>query len=728
MADIPPNTAEVGINDIIDGTFIDFLSSLETTYGSFSIRKAVPSFEWGDTIAVNKRTNEQVIINDLSQIYELHFNDVVPIQEVKDLMYSYPLVLYVRGPHIGYLTTSPNDYFYANDPDYYRWCFDQIGAEGAWDITNGSSSIKVAVMDVFGGVPALHEELIGQVSIDHLDGNYGGHGISSAGAIAALTNNGEDIASLGWNLKLMLSRNFLSAPGIQQAIDDNVDVINCSIALGTQFEESEYKLVFENALAQGIVVVAATDNEVSNPVVREPAYFNFGNIGQVIAVTATMWDNENQVESFIDGYNYSPGTDPINDPNHAFIDVAAPGGRIRVLSGTSSTETATVWGTSIAAPFVSALVGLMLSVDNTLTPVEVYDIITKTADKLPQYNYDGNGWNRKIGYGRINAHNAVNVAAGAPYPPQGLSVANSAQITGSFGTYTYSAQSHLSWQANTETDFDKYRIYKATTTSSAPGLNDYILIDSTTSTSKNITITDFGDNRKIYYRITAVDTDGKESVLSESNWDWAPPSQPGGLSKSVVDGHPKISWDAKNFTDGTPRYDIYRKVPNIISLWSLLKQNHDTNYYIDTDYSSYTTGHEKDYINYKIVAKRRYDDQHFICSQFSDVINVPVNWYPQEWKKPSKDEGLPEVYAIGQNYPNPFNPTTRIKYQLPKNSFVTISIYDMLGREVAILVNEEQEAGYYEFSFDGSQLSSGTYIYKITAGDFTDSKKLLLVK
>lgn len=91
-------------------------------------------------------------------------------------------------------------------------------------------------------------------------------------------------------------------------------------------------------------------------------------------------------------------------------------------------------------------------------------------------------------------------------------------------------------------------------------------------------------------------------------------------------------------------------------------------------------------------------------------------------------EYIPTHFRLYQNYPNPFNPTTIIKYQLPEESHVVITLYDMLGREVAELVNKQQAAGYYEFSFDGSELSSGMYIYKITAGSFTDSKKLLLVK
>lgn len=92
--------------------------------------------------------------------------------------------------------------------------------------------------------------------------------------------------------------------------------------------------------------------------------------------------------------------------------------------------------------------------------------------------------------------------------------------------------------------------------------------------------------------------------------------------------------------------------------------------------------------------------------------------------------GLNEVktYALVQNYPNPFNPTTTIKYQIPKNGLVTLKVYDILGSEVTTLVNEFKNIGRYEISFDASKLSSGVYIYRLTANDFSNSKKMILMK
>ena len=88
----------------------------------------------------------------------------------------------------------------------------------------------------------------------------------------------------------------------------------------------------------------------------------------------------------------------------------------------------------------------------------------------------------------------------------------------------------------------------------------------------------------------------------------------------------------------------------------------------------------------------------------------------------------PTGLEISQNYPNPFNPSTTIRYGLPNRSHVTLTVFNTLGQQVALLQNGEQEAGYHEVKFDGSGLSSGVYYYRLTAGTFVEMKKLLLVR
>jgi hypothetical protein len=90
--------------------------------------------------------------------------------------------------------------------------------------------------------------------------------------------------------------------------------------------------------------------------------------------------------------------------------------------------------------------------------------------------------------------------------------------------------------------------------------------------------------------------------------------------------------------------------------------------------------------------------------------------------------GIPKEFALEQNYPNPFNPSTTIRYGLPNRSHVTLSVFNTLGQQVAQLVNGEQEAGYHEVRFDASGLASGVYLYRMVAGGFVETRRLMLLR
>jgi hypothetical protein len=89
---------------------------------------------------------------------------------------------------------------------------------------------------------------------------------------------------------------------------------------------------------------------------------------------------------------------------------------------------------------------------------------------------------------------------------------------------------------------------------------------------------------------------------------------------------------------------------------------------------------------------------------------------------------VPTQFLLSQNYPNPFNPTTNIEYQIPELSFVTLKVYGVLGSEVTTLVNEEKAIGSYEVEWNASNVPSGVYFYRINAGDFTITKKMVLLR
>jgi hypothetical protein len=94
----------------------------------------------------------------------------------------------------------------------------------------------------------------------------------------------------------------------------------------------------------------------------------------------------------------------------------------------------------------------------------------------------------------------------------------------------------------------------------------------------------------------------------------------------------------------------------------------------------------------------------------------------------SGEPGVTMDFALLQNYPNPFNPSTAISYRLPVSSQVTLKVYDILGTEIETLVNEEKPAGSYEIEFNAVGLSSGIYFYKLQAGSFIQTKKMILLK
>ncbi len=123
----------------------------------------------------------------------------------------------------------------------------------------------------------------------------------------------------------------------------------------------------------------------------------------------------------------------------------------------------------------------------------------------------------------------------------------------------------------------------------------------------------------------------------------------------------------------------------------------------------------QDLLNKKFIAQAAYNNNFVV----PDSIKTPVD---------ENNNVLPSGYKLAQNYPNPFNPVTIISYSIPKEGFVTLKVYNSLGKEIATLVNEEKLSGDYKVQFDASRLASGIYYYRINAGNFSATRKLILLK
>jgi hypothetical protein len=136
--------------------------------------------------------------------------------------------------------------------------------------------------------------------------------------------------------------------------------------------------------------------------------------------------------------------------------------------------------------------------------------------------------------------------------------------------------------------------------------------------------------------------------------------------------------------------------------------------YIGNDFKTITLSFPLYYMN-KDQAKSLIE--YILTNKFDEVM--PVDEQISE---------IPSAYQLYQNYPNPFNPSTTISYSIPEDGFVKLAVYNMLGEEVATIVNNVQKAGRYEVNFDGSSLSSGVYVYRMEAANYTASKKLILLR
>ncbi|MBK6876599.1 MAG: T9SS type A sorting domain-containing protein [Ignavibacteria bacterium] len=117
---------------------------------------------------------------------------------------------------------------------------------------------------------------------------------------------------------------------------------------------------------------------------------------------------------------------------------------------------------------------------------------------------------------------------------------------------------------------------------------------------------------------------------------------------------------------------------------------------------------------------------------FGDTLGYACGKYFYKYERTNSivqtSSEIPDGFELVQNFPNPFNPSTKINYRLQVAGVTRLVVIDLMGREVAELVNEYHSPGSYEYKFDASNLSSGVYYYKITAGEFVSVKKMLLVK
>ncbi|MBZ0201134.1 MAG: T9SS type A sorting domain-containing protein, partial [Ignavibacteriaceae bacterium] len=188
--------------------------------------------------------------------------------------------------------------------------------------------------------------------------------------------------------------------------------------------------------------------------------------------------------------------------------------------------------------------------------------------------------------------------------------------------------------------------------------------------------------------------------------------------------HPKLMW--QNYGTGN-RYKIYRQKDN--PYYQLIATIHsDTITTYEDIYTIIAFGLPQmieTIANYYIIVEAY--KRIWMAKDTTNIAGVTRTVANIE-KAAATSETIITEYNLLQNYPNPFNPVTTIHYQLAADSRVLLTVYDILGDEVAVLVDEVKPMGKYEITFDASTLSSGMYLYKLTAGNYTKIQKMLLLK
>jgi thermitase len=345
---------------------------------------------------------------------------------------------------------------YPDDPYIDReWNMRRIYAPAAWDLTMGSNAIVVAVVDT--GIDYTHPEFAGRrhgarnyVNPENTPSDDNGHGTHVSGILAAAANNGIGVAGLAANVEIEPLK-VLDAAGlgytdnvalaVYDAADDGARIINLSLQILADSDPTILHNAVQYAANLGSLVVAAAGNcaqpssctTTANPTVYPAAY------AEGFAVAASDHDDN--------WANYSG--------YKSYVDLAAPGGTLgdKIWSTVPTSSYGYDYGTSMAAPLVSAAAALVWTYQPSATRQQVTGILKKAADKVGVYAYDADGRNDYFGYGRLNIGRAVRLAlaptlSASPSGTQVFLLGNPVRQTSGVVSLINPSEQSLAWQAS----------------------------------------------------------------------------------------------------------------------------------------------------------------------------------------------------------------------------------------------------------------------------------------
>jgi subtilisin family serine protease len=713
--------------------------------------RLLPTFQTADRVKVN-RTGETVVLNDWSNVYVVRMNSTQVRDGLLVALNSHPDVVHAEPNGYGGPTSDPNDQYF-----FRQWALKNNGtveqgngtpsadvkAVDAWDITTGSSNVKIGIVDC--GIQTNHPDFTGRVTGDAGDNSY--HGTVVTGIAAAQGNNSIGVAGVAWNVGIVNEDygdcynsnpdpNFVAA--ILSAANRGSQVINNSWQLSDpigRYSETVRK-AFSDVYKLNCVSIASMGNQGMQLAVYPAAS------GQGIVAIGATTNTDHKADYSNSG---------------SWIDVVAPGGEdcdgcakeiYSTLPG-SSYGFPNGEGTSFAAPHVTGIAALLLSYRPTLYNDDIENIIQLSADDKGPTGFD-----IEYGYGRVNARKALDLLrypyALNYYAKSGGTVYSS---TGQYNMYIFGASGLTDGQYKVvrhevratvsfpsisnpsvwgrgvaTTGWNKEEVVGGVSRNFTMGFCEPVpgTLTSSSATLRTYVYEVWNVGGTTYYGFFPTTSSGV--VYAYSVLGTCPISAPQNLTADSVKVNTsptpfrvRLKWRTHPCATS---YKVYRKGWGTYEFVNIGTVSQPDTTYIDMDVPWAPSIGEENPIHYYVTAlssSLESDSSNNVSANCAFCLEPPKSHLSIEKEKPTS-------YALLPNYPNPFNPVTQIKYALPEGIHVALKVYDILGREVAALVNGFEEAGYKEVNFDASALPSGMYFYRLSAGKFIQMKKMILIK
>jgi serine protease len=577
-------------------------------------------------------------------------------------------------------------FYTPNDPLYsYQWHYPRINMPTAWDITRGSSSVVVAVVDM--GFYLNHEDMAGVSTVsphDYIDGDnvpttsvYYSHGAHVAGTIFAATSNNTGVAGIAPLCSFMPVRAMDDsgsgtatniANGISWATTHGADVINLSLGFEVtgppQDPGPPISTAINNAANAGIVICAASGNDGQNYVGYPAAY------AACIAIGAT-------------GYNDAIAPYSNRGTN---LDVVAPGGNENqdlngdgypdgVLS-LSRDNTGDIYifmqGTSMATPHVAGVAALLLS--HGLAASDVRQALQETAVDL-----GASGWDATYGWGRIDAHAAL------LWQPGG----SGSEVT-LLSEGFESGVPPANWQLYQGGGSDAGWVSLAGA-SGAHGNNAY-----------------GGSNAAFHNDDISVGDSARDWLITPAV------SIPGNAQ------HAQVTFYQRN----------YYMVPQYYGRHALLYSTNDSLYHTLQSFPSDQADWGQVTVSVDSLAGRT------VWFAFYYVGDNGTEWYVDDVSITATVPGavdnrnaVPRILALGNPYPNPFNSVVEIPLDLPAPARVELSVFNLLGQRVTTLLPlTPLEAGAHRFAWNAENSASGVYLVRMNGAGIAATRRITLIK